>query len=315
MNLKRAACLCALVSLVSIDGFAPARPRRGGRLLLSNHHETFQDVNTLHTQEQQRITITSLQVMTPRMNPPSIGIGPGGATTAAVLNPWESWCVIHMEKWYRTSLAIKCPFFRRRAADALDALDMIMRFLVIRHKSLELLGPPPAWRCQGMACEKRIGLSVQETADVIREDWREETNKSYYITGKLTTAIYRDDCFFDGPDPDMPVKGLRKYLNAASQLFDQRQSFTELLSLDVEGDTIVAKWKMQGILMLPWRPVLPEWTGTTTYYRDEVGLIYKHSETWDLSVAQAFIRTFLPQLAERIWSDEKEESHEECPVG
>jgi hypothetical protein len=217
-----------------------------------------------------------------------------------------------MEKWYRKSLAIKCPFFRRRASDILDTVDMVMRFVVIRHKSLDLLGPPPAWRCAGNHCDKAIGLSLQETADIIRKDWREDTKKGYYITGRLNTTIYRDDCFFDGPDPDMPVKGLRKYLNAASQLFDQRKSFSELLSLEVQGDVIVADWKMSGVLMLPWHPLLPEWTGRTTYHLDDLGLVWKHEETWDMSVTQAFLRTLWPQLAEQIWSSEKVSEEDEC---
>jgi hypothetical protein len=230
-------------------------------------------------------------------------------------NRLEAWCVSRMETWYRKSLAIKCPFFRRRASDILDAVDMVMRFVVIRHKSLDLLGPPPAWQCQGKQCNKVLGLSIEETAAIIRKDWREDTKKSYYITGRLNTTIYRDDCFFDGPDPDMPVKGLRKYLNAASQLFDQRQSFSELLSLEIQGDVIVADWKMRGVLMLPWHPLLPEWTGQTTYHRDINGLIYKHDETWDMSVTEAFMRTMLPQLAETIWrTEEVPVAEDECLV-
>jgi hypothetical protein len=112
----------------------------------------------------------------------------------------------------------------------------------------------------------------------------------------------------------MPVKGLRKYLNAASQLFDQKKSFTKLLSLEIQGDVIVADWKMSGVLMLPWHPSIPEWTGRTTYYRDANGLIYKHDETWDMSVPQAFLRTFWPQLAETIWSTEEEPEEDECLV-
>jgi len=231
------------------------------------------------------------------------------------LSPFEARCVGLMEEWYRRALAMKCPFMRRRASDLLDAADMIMRFLVIRHKSLDLLGPPPGWRCQGQTCFKVKHLPTSEIVDVIRRDWRQDTNRGYYITGRLNTTIYRDDCYFDGPDPDMPVKGLRKYLNAASQLFDQGKSRSELLCLDVipapssgdvdanngYGELIVARWRMNGILRLPWKPELPTWTGTTTYHRDADGLIYRHVETWDMTVSQAFLRTFWPSVARRIW--------------
>ena len=176
---------------------------------------------------------------------------------------------------------------------------MVIRFLIIRHKSLPL--QPPGWRCEGDTSPKRIGLSPHELVEVIRRDWRQETNKGYYITGCLDRTVYRDDCLFDGPDPDMPVKGLRKYLNAASQLFDQRTSRAELIALQIQDDVIVAQWRMKGVLRLPWRPAVPTWTGSTTYHTDEDGLIYRHVETWDKSVIQAFLQTLWPELADRIW--------------
>jgi hypothetical protein len=218
------------------------------------------------------------------------------------LTPLESWAYSNLEATYKKALSIKCPFFRRRASDLLDGADMIMRFLVIRHKTL--LGPPPAWRCADAQVKHR-GITLKEAYDIIKDDWKSSTNKGYYITGKLNTTIYRDDCFFDGPDPDMPVKGLRKYLNAASQLFDQGKSRSQLLSLEIlDNGTIEAKWKMTGTLRLPWKPQLPNWTGTTTYHFDTDGLIYKHEETWDMSVVQAFLRTLWPALARRIWDRE-----------
>lgn len=230
------------------------------------------------------------------------------------LSPWEIWCMIGLERWYRKALQLKCPFMRRRASDVLDAVDMVLRFLVIRHKSLDLLSPP-GWRCQGETCNKVRGLSRVQLVEVIRKDWRTDTNKGYYITGRLNTTIYRDDCLFDGPDPDMPVRGLRKYLNAASQLFDQGKSRAQLLSLDIVGNVVVAKWRMNGILRLPWKPKLPNWTGSTIYHFDADGLVYRHEETWDMSVAQAFLRTLWPQLAEQIWKDNAEEDDEEvCSV-
>lgn len=217
------------------------------------------------------------------------------------LSPLESWCVEHLQEKYNQALSIKCPFFRRRAADLLDSFDMIIRFLIIRHKSLPL--QPPGWRCEGDIDPKRMSLSSQELMEVIRQDWRPDNQKGYYITGKLTKSVYRNDCLFDGPDPDMPVRGLRKYLNAASQLFDHRKSRSELLSLRMseKKGVIVAHWRMKGVLRLPWRPSVPSWTGTTRYYTDEDGLIYMHEETWDKSVLQAFLQTLWPEVADRIW--------------
>lgn len=174
-------------------------------------------------------------------------------------------------------------------------------------------------RCKGKTCIKNPGLPIQQKYDIILKDWKVDTHKGYYITGRLNTTLYRDDCMFDGPDPDMPIQGLRKYLNVASQLFDQHESRSELLKLEIQGETIVADWKMNGILRLPWHPRLPEWTGQTTYHFDENGLVYLHTETWDMSVAHAFLKTLWPDLAQRLWpSDDgndnklEEEEEEEC---
>jgi len=219
----------------------------------------------------------------------------GSLPVPAALSPMERWCVDNIEGWYEQALAWKCPFLRRRASDLLDAADMLMRFLVIRNTNL--LGPPPSLRgVQGaMQREKTKYLTREELLETIRSDWRSDNNKGYYITGRLSTNIYRDDCVFDGPDPDMPVKGLRKYLNAASQLFDQRTSRAELLGLQIDGDVIRAKWRFNGSLRLPWKPIMPEVTGTTIYHMDEDGLIYSHEETWDMSAYQAFFWTMMPQ--------------------
>ena len=240
------------------------------------------------------------------------------------LSPIELWCTSKIDQWYTKSLSIKCPFWKRRMSDLLDGMDVVMRFLIIRHKSLDIIGPPPGCRCsKSMSPVKRRNLPIEDVLELIRCDWtgkrggdgnldqNRKQDRGYYITGRLNTAIYRDDCMFDGPDPDMPVRGLRKYLSAASQLFDQKQSRAELLSLEIadrnrEGigatqvnaivrtlgekaygkgnrdgidmthgrsveKVIVATWKLEGVLHLPWKPTLPVWTGTTTYFFDEQG--------------------------------------------
>ena len=243
---------------------------------------------------------------------------PTDTVTTTLLAPWEAWCLLRLETSYRKALRLKCPFLRRRASDSLDALEQVLRFIIIRHKSLDLIGPPVGWRCEGDLCDKERHLSTAQVMARIQADWRPDNHKGYYITGRLSTALYRDDCFFDGPDPDMPVKGLRKYLNAASQLFETKSSVAELLHMehDPETDLITAKWRMKGVLRLPWRPALPEWTGTTTYHRDEEGLIYRHTETWDLSVTQAFLKTMWPELSRRIWQENEDilDEDEACQI-
>ena len=217
------------------------------------------------------------------------------------------------------SSTIKCPFWRRRAADVIDNVVMVLRFLVVRHKTL--LGDIPLFELQAPGCKavgghvtlhsdgsvmKHYNMSLETLSQIIKEDWSIPNNKGYYITGRLNSTVYKDDCLFDGPDPDMPVRGLRKYLAAATHLFDSSQSSAELLSLDVipgsedqgkfGNGVIIAKWKIEGVLMLPWRPKVHPWTGHTKYHIDEDGLIALHEEKWDISVIEAFFGTAFPGL-------------------
>ena len=226
-----------------------------------------------------------------------------------------------LESWYaRCSQTIKCPFFKRRTADFLDATSHVFQFLIARHKSIlplsfidqnyKLRSPPG---CKSSGEPKQRGLSMSELAEIIQKDWDVNTvintgmnkieyngnNKGYYITGKMTRSVYRDDCFFDGPDPDMPVKGLRKYLAASSQLFHQGKSTCELqcIKYDEVNRVITAQWKLQGVLNLPWQPILKPYSGTTRYYVDDEGMIVKHIEEWDISMLNAFVCTLLPTFS------------------
>jgi hypothetical protein len=229
-------------------------------------------------------------------------------TRVAVLNPLEVWWLSHLDAWYKHSQSIKCPFFRRRIGDTLDNLETIIKHTIIRPECWDLMGPPQAWRPAGSNYKqsriKYLGLSTERLKNYITDDWKPSTGKGYYVTGKVTTAIYRDDCFFGGPDPDMPIRGLRKYLGVAAHLFDSKTSRADLLDFEVlDNVTLQAHWQMQGILKLPWHPHLPVFRGETTYHLDSQGLIERHEETWDLSVAQAFVATLFPKVANSIWKE------------
>lgn len=230
------------------------------------------------------------------------------AIRVAVLNPKEAWWLSHLDTWYKHSQSIKCPFFRRRIGDTLDNLETIVKYTIIRPECWDLMGPPQAWRPAGSNYKqsriKYLGLSAGQLKTYIMDDWKPSTGKGYYVTGKVTTAIYRDDCFFGGPDPDMPIRGLRKYLGVAAHLFDSETSRADLLDFEVLDDvTLRAHWQMQGILKLPWHPHLPVFRGVTTYHLDSQGLIERHEETWDLSVFQAFLATLFPKVANIIWKE------------
>jgi hypothetical protein len=143
-------------------------------------------------------------------------------------------------------------------------------------------------------------MSLDAVWEFIKDDWKasEKDGKGYYITGKLSTHLYRDDCYFDGPDPDMPVRGLRKYQSAASQLFDRKVSRADILGsfIDEDEQSITVRWRLEGVLNLPWHPTMKPWTGSTTYYLDEDHLICRHIEKWDISAIDAFVSLLFPSF-------------------
>lgn len=193
--------------------------------------------------------------------------------------------------------------------DLLDKVENVMKHTVIRRECWPLMGPPQAWRPAGhnkkLRRIKYKNLPLEDVKQYVYNDWKPDTGKGYYVTGKLTTAIYRDDCLFLGPDPDMPIKGLRKYIGVAAHLFDFDESVSTLKSLEIVDDdnTLVAEWQLKGILKLPWRPHLPTFSGKTVYYFDDEGLIERHEESWDMTVAHAFCQTLFPDLAAKIWKE------------
>ena len=212
---------------------------------------------------------------------------------------------VHLDAMYSKSLKIKCPFFRRRATDSVDGLASVVQFVLARHKSLPIPVLPSGQLIISNSAVKLSGLSVSHVANILEKDWKCKANvgdlthgKGYYITGKLTREIYQDYCFFDGPDPDMPVTGLKKYISSTSQLFDHKHSRADLISMVTsdEEKTITIKWRLEGILNLPWHPKLKPWTGQTTYFIDNDGLIDRHIESWDISVVDAFVSVLLPFL-------------------
>eukprot|EP00521_Asterionellopsis_glacialis_P013545 CAMPEP_0195295546 /NCGR_PEP_ID=MMETSP0707-20130614/17608_1 /TAXON_ID=33640 /ORGANISM="Asterionellopsis glacialis, Strain CCMP134" /LENGTH=315 /DNA_ID=CAMNT_0040356795 /DNA_START=271 /DNA_END=1218 /DNA_ORIENTATION=+ len=238
-------------------------------------------------------------------------------------NDEEELCVVEgmypsltfLDEWYSRSATIKCPFFRRRAGDVIDGIAICAQtILQSSHPDLVSYIPPGCRDATKRGSKsdddtniepektKTRGLDQAELYSIVLSDWKISNRKGYYITGRLTSSIYRDDCLFDGPDPDMPVKGVRKFVNAISQLFEYRTSTSKLLSLEWEGPTkLVAHWKLQGVLMLPWRPRFPSYTGKISYHFDEDGLIWLHEDEWDISVPQALLMTVWPYLGERLW--------------
>lgn len=207
----------------------------------------------------------------------------------------KSGFALYLDSLYEKSSKLKCPFFRRRTSDIVDGMASIWRFIVARHKSLPLYEAPGCAPIDNNS--KLMNLPLDDLVGTIIQDWG-RNGKGYYITGLLTKEIYRNDCLFDGPDPDMPVRGLRKYLSSASQLFDKKKSKAEIISvsLDREKREIHVAWRLEGVLNLPWHPAVKPWTGRTTYVLDGDNLVMSHIEKWDIPVVDAFVSTLFPAL-------------------
>jgi hypothetical protein len=103
-------------------------------------------------------------------------------------------------------------------------------------------------------------------------------------------------CFFDAPDPDMPVTGLEKYISAISNLFEKRGSDLQLLDMQMLApDLLLSRWRLEATLKLPWRPKIKAYTGVTLYELDKQGLICLHTELWSISAADAFVSAVFPE--------------------
>jgi len=103
-------------------------------------------------------------------------------------------------------------------------------------------------------------------------------------------------CFFDAPDPDMPVTGLEKYISAISNLFEKRGSDLQLLDMQMLApDLLLSRWRLEAMLKLPWRPKIKAYTGVTLYELDNQGLICRHTELWSISAADAFVSAVFPE--------------------
>ena len=110
---------------------------------------------------------------------------------------------------YEQCIKIKCPFFRRRAFDMIESITSVMRFIIInRHKSIDSFEFFDNNILKFENDTKVYNLDMTDISKIIQSDWEGNYNgKGYYITGRLSKYIYKDNCIFDGPDPDMPIKG------------------------------------------------------------------------------------------------------------
>lgn len=185
----------------------------------------------------------------------------------------------------------RCPFWRKRCFDAVDAVWRCLRWTISRHASLKL--PMIPTRTARVVFGPPMSLEMRLVR--LREDF---TERQYYITGfGITSCLYHPLCVFLGPDPDTPVHGVTRWKNATSGLFRASKSKIDLISIGiVDENTIQARWRLEGELALPFHAKIKPYTGMTTYHFDEQGLIYRHEEQWDLSAFDAFVSVVIPSF-------------------
>ncbi|KAL3803673.1 hypothetical protein HJC23_003727 [Cyclotella cryptica] len=143
---------------------------------------------------------------------------------------------------------------------------------------------------------KSTGLPISEVASRLSHDLVEGSSGKggYFISGDISTDIFRDDCEFT--DPTNSVSSLTRYKNALQILFDPEQSFVELLGMEVDESNheIRARIRSGGVLQLPWKPFIPPYESTIKYAIDEDGLIARQIQDWSIPASQALVETFTP---------------------
>lgn len=161
---------------------------------------------------------------------------------------------------------------------------------------------------------KTTGLSLQEIASRLSNDLTQGATGQggYFLTGDLSTEIFRDDCIFQ--DPTNRVSSLSQYQTALRILFDPHSSVVELiepLQLNESSSprTITGRIRSRGYLrFLPWKPYVTAYESTIVYSVDEDGLIVRQDQTWSKDALKALQESFTPS-----WVDQAPKSHRATP--
>ncbi|XP_012845628.1 PREDICTED: uncharacterized protein LOC105965606 [Erythranthe guttata] len=134
--------------------------------------------------------------------------------------------------------------------------------------------------------------NIDDVLSVIRSDYE----KSYFVTGIFTSAIYAEDCTFE--DPTIKFQGTELYernLRLLVPFFDDPSIQLKNIEkvLDSGTEFIVASWKLRTYLKLPWKPLISI-DGRTIYDLDAAFKIVRHAESWNISALEAVIQIFTP---------------------
>ncbi|XP_024523549.1 uncharacterized protein LOC9643762 [Selaginella moellendorffii] len=135
-------------------------------------------------------------------------------------------------------------------------------------------------------------VTREMACDLIRKDYEQ----SYFVTGKMTTGIYKSDCEF--ADPFVSFKGLKRFKQNVSNLGAfMKKSTLKIASWDEKEDSLKVGWRFRCVLALPWRPAISASGSTEYFFDDESGKICKHVESWNISPADGVRQLFKPSKA------------------
>ena len=144
---------------------------------------------------------------------------------------------------------------------------------------------------------KSIGLSLDDLKIRLERDlvFGAKGNGGYFITGDLSTDIFRDDCIFT--DPTNQVASLSQYQKGVRLLFDPKTSVVELiepLTIDTERRSLSGTIRSRGMLKLPWHPFITAYESKIIYTIDKDGIVARQDQTWSKGADDALRETFTP---------------------
>jgi len=155
-----------------------------------------------------------------------------------------------------------------------------------------------------VAAGKTTGLSPEEMARRLSIDLSRGAHGKggYFLTGDLSTDLFRDDCVFE--DPTTRVDSLSQYKKALSLLFDPDRSTVELLGdglsvVSRDGPTVITgRLRSRGFLRVaPWNPYVKAYETTITYTLDpDTGLVARQDQVWTKDASEALKETFTPSF-------------------
>lgn len=134
-----------------------------------------------------------------------------------------------------------------------------------------------------------------QVVETIKEDFQ----RSYFVTGNLTTNAYEENCEF--ADPAGSFRGLRRFKrncsNFGSLLEKTDMKLTKWEDFEDRG---IGHWRFSSVMSFPWRPVLSA-TGYTEYYFDpQNGRICRHVEHWNVPKMALLKQIFTPSRGDNI---------------